>query len=107
MVGQLRRVDGRSAAAKRVKALTATFLADLGSKAPSAHMRDAAIRAAELTVLAEQARAEALRNGCSDPTALSRIEGCADRAVRRLGIPHHQQPDGMTLGDILKAGRHG
>ncbi len=43
-------------------------------------------RAVDLVLIAERTRAEALRGGAIDLSALTRIEGAADRAVRRLGI---------------------
>lgn len=44
------------------------------------------VRAADLVVIAERARAAALRGDDLDLGALTRLEGAADRAVRRLGI---------------------
>lgn len=45
-------------------------------------------RAAELTLLAERARAQALAGGGAvvDAAALVKLEGAADRAVRRLRL---------------------
>src|SRR5436309_1031648 len=81
------RLDGRTAAARRVKRLTASFMAQLGDAVIADAVRMAAVRkAAELVALSERCRAEALRGGHTDPVALARLEGCADRAVRRLGL---------------------
>jgi hypothetical protein len=42
------------------------------------------VRAADLALIAERARADALRGG--SVSDIVRLEGAADRAVRRLGI---------------------
>ena len=45
------------------------------------------VRASELTAIAEETRFAALKGGTEvDLEALVRVEGIADRAVRRLGI---------------------
>src|SRR5580704_11205301 len=80
-------VDGRSQIGRRVRDLAEDFASQLGGwRALSDTMAANVRKAAELTALAEQTRAEALRNGNVDPLALVRLEGAADRAVRRLGI---------------------
>jgi hypothetical protein len=51
------------------------------------------VRAAELMALAEEARLTALKGDSAvDLVALVRLEGVADRAVRRLGLDHKREP---------------
>lgn len=80
-------VDGRSTEGRRRRDLIDTFVAALGGtgSTPDSVMLDI-VRAADLTIVAERARADALRGESVDLSALARIEGVADRAVRRLGI---------------------
>jgi hypothetical protein len=59
------------------------------------------VRAAELVALAEEARFIALTKGGADLSALSRLEGCADRAVRRLRIGQKCEPSRLTLAEHL------
>ena len=55
------------------------------------------IRAADLVVIAERARAAALRGDDLDLGDLTRLEGAADRAVRRRG---HQAGRQRAQADI-------
>ena len=48
-------------------------------------------RAAELTALAEQKRAHALRDASVDPLAVMRLHGAADRTVRALQLEEHER----------------
>ena len=80
-------VDGGTANGRRRLDLIDAFMAALGgvpslSEAQCADVR----RAAELMLIAEEARAQALRGELVDLSGLVRIEGAADRAGRRLGI---------------------
>jgi hypothetical protein len=103
-------IDGRSATARRVVKLAALFVAELGGPdavSPTTMLK--VRRAAELVVTAEELRASTLRG--DRPTdlamlALVRLEGIADRAVRRLGlgVDSKREPDN-TLE--LLGGRHG
>lgn len=76
----------KTARGRRVADLAGAFAEALGN--PSDITRQAAIvAAAELAVLAEEARALALANpGSVDLDQIVRVQGAADRAVRRLGI---------------------
>jgi hypothetical protein len=74
-------ISGRTALGRRVRDLAESFAVQLGGWSVLTDMQIAAVRRA-----AEHSRVAALRNGCADPLAFSRLEGCADRAVRRLGI---------------------
>jgi tagatose-1,6-bisphosphate aldolase non-catalytic subunit AgaZ/GatZ len=81
-------LDGRTAGGRRRRDLIEAFVAALGgADACSDVTMVAVVRAAELTAVAEEARAAALKG---DPTvdlgSLVRIEGAADRAVRALGL---------------------
>ena len=81
-------VSVRSALGRRLRDIADDYASQLGgwpslSDTMAANVR----RASELAALAEQSRADALRNGCVDPVALTRLEGIADRAKRALGLP--------------------
>jgi hypothetical protein len=81
-------LDGRSALGRRVRDLADDFAAQLGGWPTLTPLQATAVkRASELSALAEEVRADALRNASIDPLALSRLEGCADRARRALGLP--------------------
>jgi len=102
-------LDGRSETGRRIGDFAESFAAALGGWAVLTDMQAANVRkAAELSALAEQSRAEALRNGCDDPVGLARLDGVASRAVRALGlpkaVPRNQEAD--NLGAYL-AHRYG
>src|SRR5262245_2988648 len=83
--GKLTRLDKRTSAGRRIKQLTAQYLAELdGSAAADPAVVAKVRRAAELVVLAENARAMVLR-GAFGIDALVRIERLAELAVSRLG----------------------
>jgi hypothetical protein len=88
-----RRYDGRSATACRIRVLIKEYTSALGDAARNPMTVAAIRRASELQALAEEARAAAVRTGLFDPVALARIEGIADRAVRRLDLGGKRQPD--------------
>jgi hypothetical protein len=80
-------VSRRSALGKRLRDLADAFAERFGGwDALSVPVAADVRRAAELVALSEQARADALRNGLADPSQLIKLEGIADRAVRRLGL---------------------
>lgn len=86
-------VSGRTALGRRLYDLAEGFAAQLGGWAALSDMMAANVRkAAELTALAEQTRADALRNGNVDPLAVVRLEGAASRAVRALGLDRPREP---------------
>jgi hypothetical protein len=90
---------------KRLRDVMEFYASALGGWAGLSDIAAASVRkAAELTVLAEQARHEALRNGCSDPDQLIRLENLAARAVRRLGINLRHEPAKLsTLQDYVRS----
>lgn len=83
-------VDGRSPVGRRRRELIDIYTAALGGPAALTDGQQIDIRkAAELTALAEQARAAAMQKGFADTGALSamvRLESEARRAVKALGI---------------------
>lgn len=99
-------VSGRSAEGRRIRDLLESYISSLGGYAAlsDSQLNDAR-RAAELTALAERARAQALQqSGVVDLTALVKLEGAADRAVRRLGIaPGAHSKPAAILSDYLAA----
>jgi hypothetical protein len=92
----LANLDMNTARGRRVADLVRAYLHALGN--PSDVDRQAAIiAAAEMQVLAEEARASALKQpGTIDLDQVVKIQGAADRAVRRLGIkPTAPKPDAL------------
>ena len=81
-------LDGRTATGRRCWDLVNAYVAAIGGwSAVSDLVLIDVRRAAQLTTIAEEARAHALQTtGIIDLAALTRVEGAADRAVRRLGI---------------------
>jgi hypothetical protein len=94
--GRVAGLDGRRRDARRVRDLVVGFIQALGGPAAV----DAATmmkvkRAAELTTAVEMLRARLLRGEPVDQLALSRLQGCSDRAVRALNIkPAESKPVG-------------
>jgi hypothetical protein len=86
------RKPNQTRAARRRKDLIADFVRALGGPehVTAILMRDIA-RAADLMALCEQERTKALRGEDVSIANLSRLEGAADRAVRRLRLPEHQR----------------
>ena len=99
-------ISARTALGRRMKDLAEGYALRLGGWSALTVGQAAAVRqAAELACLAEQARADALRNGCVDPVGLARLEGVASRAERRLGLPKETRGTATpTLADILREG---
>jgi DNA-binding helix-hairpin-helix protein with protein kinase domain len=97
----------RKKANMRRKQLVDGYTAALGgsSRITAIQLRDIE-RAVDMTMLAEAARAKALRGDKVAITDLVRLEGAADRAVRRLNLPaSHAGPPVQTLAEYL-ASRH-
>lgn len=81
-------VHRQSELGRRYEDLARGYVAALGGEAAISETQRAAIRrAAELTSLAEQRRAQSLRGEAVDDLGLCRLEGVADRAVRSLKLP--------------------
>jgi hypothetical protein len=82
-----------TALGKRLRDLADAFAERLGGWPALSVTTAAAVRkAAELVAIGEQMRRDALRNGCTDPDALLRFEGCASRAVKQLGLKVEPAP---------------
>jgi hypothetical protein len=97
------RYNGRSAAAVRVRTLTAGFLAQLGAAAEDPIVKLQVARAAELTMLAETARAKAIRGEAVDLDHLIRLESMCTRAVRALRLPAaRRESEQLTLQAYLQ-----
>lgn len=90
-------ISGRTAEGRRLRDILDAIVRALGGyDALSDVQLSDARRAAELTALAETARMQALRpgGGAFDVAALVKLEGVADRALRRLRIkPKGSRPD--------------
>jgi hypothetical protein len=73
---------------RRRKELTERFVEALGGRGRVTPLQLVEIeRAASLTLLAQEMRSRALRGEEVAITDLTRLEGTADRAVRRLNLP--------------------
>lgn len=96
-----RRANQNTARGRRVADLLRGFIEAMGC--PTSPIRQAdALQAAELTVAAEDARAELLA-GRGDLDQVVRIENAARRAVKKLGIAQPQtSPPKRTLADHLR-----
>jgi hypothetical protein len=101
--GEIGRVDGRSAVARRAKLRTAAFVAALGGPDVVDDILLAKVqRAAELSVLAERARIAALQGEAVALDDVVRVERLAELAVRRLGIDKQQrEPARVPLRERL------
>jgi hypothetical protein len=96
-------LDMNTARGRRTADLVRAYLAALGHPA-DIERQAAVIAAAELQVLAEEARAAALKEGAAaDLDRVVRVQGAADRAVRRLGIKPGGAPKPPTIKDYLAA----
>jgi hypothetical protein len=97
-------LDGRTLVARRRRELIEIYTIALGGPASLSAGQWIDIRkAAELTALAEQARARAMREGATgagELTAMVRLEGMAARAVRALNIKP-AQPKPPSLAEHL------
>jgi hypothetical protein len=95
-------IDGRSSHGRRRRDLILTYADALGGadKVSAAAMNDI-VRAVDLVVIAERARAAALRGEIVDLGDLTRLEGAADRAVRRLGIKPGGNEPAPNLAEYL------
>jgi hypothetical protein len=94
-------LDKLTARGRRTADLVRAYLVALGNP-DSIGRQAAAIAAAELQVLAEEARAAALRDGASaDLDRVVRMQGAADRALKRLGIKPAAAPKPPTLAEHL------
>src|SRR5262245_42686751 len=103
-------LDQRSAVGRRLKDLADAYAESLGGWPKLSDAQAAAVRrAAEMVVLAEQARHEALRNGVGDPDRLVQLENLAARAVKALSLDRKREPEPPSQSDHLgpqrRAGR--
>jgi hypothetical protein len=94
--------DMRTAQGQRVKALTAAFTAKLGDAASDAVVTANIRKAAELTVLAEEASAKALSGKPIDMDIVVRLARASDLAVKRLHLREKPKPAGPSLQDVLR-----
>jgi hypothetical protein len=87
-------LDGRTRQARRIKAITESFVSALGGVIDDASMVRVR-RAAELIAVAEIARAHTLTGKKVDMSKLIRAENLAARAMRELGFdkPRRAVPD--------------
>jgi hypothetical protein len=99
----LTNLDMNTARGRRTADLVRAYLGALGH--PTDIERQAAvIAAAELQVLAEEARSAALKQGAAaDLDRVVRVQGAADRATRRLGIKPGAGTKPQSLKEYLAA----
>ena len=101
-------LDGRTLLARRRRELIDVYTAALGGAAALSEGQLIDIRkAAELTALAEQARARAMREGTADAgdiSAMVRLDSTAARAVRALNIKPNASNRVVPLRERLRGG---
>jgi hypothetical protein len=104
-------LDGRTPIGRRRRELIDCYTAALGGAGALSDGQQIDIRrAAELTALAEQTRAQAMRDGTGDAADLSamiRLESTAARAVRALNIKAKPGAHVVPLRDRLRGGTTG
>src|SRR6516164_3508235 len=98
---RLARIDGRSKAGRRVKALVRAYSERLNNSADALIQADVA-RLAECETLCEQLRAQALRGEPTDLLGLNRLEGTSRRLRAALGLNAPPQPELPTLDQMLR-----
>jgi hypothetical protein len=79
------RISRNTSVGRRIADLASGFIEALGNPGDVTVLADC-VAAAELKVIAEQARERALLDQTIDADSICRLEGAASRAVRRLGI---------------------
>jgi hypothetical protein len=98
-------ISVNTARGRRTADLVAAYLQALGNP-PEIERQAEVIAAAELQVLAEEARAQALKQvGHADLDQVIRLQGAADRAVRKLGLdrPRDAPSKPLSLDEHLAA----
>jgi hypothetical protein len=81
-------LSGNTLEGRRLLDLADAYAAALGGWPALSELQAARVRrAAELVVIAEHARRDALLGKFSDPALLVKLENVAARAVRSLGVP--------------------
>lgn len=100
--GWIAGLDGRTAAARRVKEVADGFARALGGVLDPMK-RDAVQRAAELQVTAETLRTRSLRGEAVSPGDLIKAENLADRARRSLRIGDAPARTVRPIRDRLRA----
>lgn len=101
---RLQGLDGRSGSGRRRRDLIEAFADALGGATALSEVQMIDVRrAAELVAVAEEARAAALKQGGAavDLHELVKLEGAADRAVRRLNIKAAGKPPAPSLPEYL------
>jgi hypothetical protein len=99
----LANLDMNTARGRRIADLVRAYLKGLGGPADVGRQAEV-IAAAELQVLAEEARAAALRqSGAVDLDQVVRVQGAADRAIRRLGLDRKREAAAPSLAEHLAA----
>ena len=99
------RVDGRRREARRLRQLIAGLMHQLTDGANASPLLiERVTRAAELCVLAEAARARALRDG-GDLNDIVRLENLTQRALKLLAIPPARKDRAPGLQEYLQGAR--
>jgi hypothetical protein len=102
VAGAKYRKPNQTRAARQRKEMVADFVAALGGRISPIQLQDVE-RAVDLVMLARDMRAS-VRQGAAKVSDLTRLEGAADRAVRRLNLPAPSRAAPvMTLNDHVAA----
>jgi len=94
------RNNSGTARGRRVNDLLRSYLRAMSNRSNCFAQADA-LRAAELTVAAEEVRADLLA-GNGDANAVVRLENLAARAVRKLGLDPEQAKPRRTFADYAR-----
>jgi len=98
------RLDGRSTTARRVRDLAATYTAAMGGgEGLTAIDRENILKAAQLTVAAEDMRRRSLKGEEIDLASLIKLENLAARAVRALNLGVKRKAPAASLQDYLRS----
>jgi hypothetical protein len=96
---RIKRVDGRTKHARRIRTLIATYSEQLGDYADTDRIR----RTAELVVIAEDLRERQLNGEPVDLAELFKAEGVSERALRALRLDQKRERSHVPLRDQLAA----
>jgi hypothetical protein len=95
-------LDGRTFAARRISELAQTYTAALGgTDAVDAMQREMVLKAAQLTVAAEEMRRRSLKGEAVDVASLVKLENLAGRAVKALNLNGKRKPPVQDLQSYL------
>lgn len=97
-------IDRRSFAALRIAHLVKTYIETLGGpEAVDAMQREQVLKAAQLTVAAEEMRRRSLKGEAVDIASLVKLENLAGRTVKALNLNGKRKAPSQDLHSYLAA----